>query len=241
VQQVVEEALARVLGGEQVRVQASGRTDAGVHARQQVVAFRCESERSARGILGGLNHHLPADVACLAARPAPEGFDPRRWTRVKTYRYRILSRRARCAFRAGFTWHLAQKLDLGRLQAEAAALVGRHDFRSFQAQGCAALHPVRTLAAVRITAREDELRLEFDGHGFLRHQVRIMVGSLVQVGLGRRPLGWIAEVLAAQDRRRSGPTAPAEGLWLWAVDCPDHPRSAAEPAPEDPDAELLPD
>lgn len=237
VQQAVEEALAVVLDAP-ARVEASGRTDAGVHALQQVVAFRTAARRSPRGLVGGLNHHLPRDIACLAAQEAPEGFDPRRWTRGKLYRYRILVRRPRCPFRRGLTWHLGQDLDVQAMARAAAALPGTHDFTSFQAQGCAAEHPVRRLSAARVQTHEDEVWLEMEGHGFLRHQVRIMAGTLVEVGLGRQQEGWPGQVLAARDRTRAGPTLPAEGLWLVRVDCPMVPRDvepdgfadAADPA-----------
>ncbi|MCB9778339.1 MAG: tRNA pseudouridine(38-40) synthase TruA [Alphaproteobacteria bacterium] len=227
VQAEVEDALARVLGGERVVARASGRTDAGVHALQQVVAFECATARDATALERGLNHHLPVDVACLVARPAPPGFEPRRCTVGKTYRYRVFQRRARCPFRRGLVWHRHGPLDVAAMRTAAQALVGRHDFSSFQAQGCAAAHPVRRIAAVRIRdeADPDELWLEFDGHGFLRHQVRIMVGTLVEVGRGRQAPEWVAEVRDARDRDRAGPTVPAEGLWLVSVDCPDHPRA----------------
>lgn len=224
IQQQVEEALARTLAEPEVRVEASGRTDAGVHALHQVAAFRTAVRRSPAGIVGGLNHHLPRDIACLDAAIAPDGFDPRRWTRGKLYRYRILERRARCPFRDGLTWHLAQALDVEAMARAALALPGRHDMSSFQAQGCSAEHPVRTLVSARILRQEEEVWLEFQGHGFLRHQVRIMTGTLVEVGLGRRPEAWPAQVLAARDRRLAGRTAPAEGLWLVAVDCGEGPR-----------------
>lgn len=232
VQQAVEDALARVLDAP-ARVEATGRTDAGVHALQQVAAFRTEAQRTPRGLVGGLNHHLPRDIACLDAAVAPDDFDPRRWTRGKLYRYRILVRRPRCPFREGLAWHLGQPLRVAEMATAAAAFVGRHDFSSFQAQGCAAEHPVRTLAAARVTAQEDEVWLEFEGHGFLRHQVRIMAGTLVEVGLGRQPVGMPALALAARDRGRAGPTLPAQGLWLVRVDCPPTPRPPLEPRPED--------
>ncbi|MCK6507007.1 tRNA pseudouridine(38-40) synthase TruA [Myxococcota bacterium] len=232
VQQAVEEALARVLA-EPARVDASGRTDAGVHALHQVAAFRTAVVRTPRGLVGGLNHHLPRDIACLDAQVAPEGFDPRRWTRGKLYRYRVLVRRPRCPFRQGLTWHLGQALDVDAMARAAAAFPGTHDFSSFQAQGCSAEHPVRRLASARVLRHEDEVWLELEGHGFLRHQVRIMAGTLVEVGLGRQPEGWPAQVLAARDRTRAGPTLPAEGLWLVRVDCPMTPRPGHLAAGED--------
>lgn len=239
IQAEVEQALARVLGGEQVRVEATGRTDAGVHALQQVAAFDAVAARSPRGLVGGLNHHLPRDVACLSAQVAPAGFDPRRWTRRKTYRYRILTRWPRCPLRDGRVLHLGQALDVPAMEAAARLLEGRHDVASFQAAGCSAAHTLRTVEAVRVLADPEEVRVEVVGHGFVRHQVRIMAGTLVEVGLGRRPASWVGDVLAARDRDQAGPTLPAHGLWLVEVDCPLAPRpggegeGAIEPDPED--------
>lgn len=224
IQQVVEEALEQVLAGEQVRVEATGRTDAGVHCLQQVAAFDCAAERSPRGLVGGLNHHLPGDVACLAAEEAPAAFDPRRWTRRKTYRYRVLTRWARCPLRQGRVLHLGRPLELGAMQRAAEVLVGRHDMASFQARGCSASHTVRTIEELELRRVDDELQLDIVGHGFLRHQVRIVAGTLLEVGLGRQPPEWVARVLAARDRAQAGPTLPAHGLWLVAVDCPLSPR-----------------
>jgi tRNA pseudouridine38-40 synthase len=221
----VESALCRVLGGEDVRVDATGRTDAGVHARAQVVGFRARTPRDARALRKGLDALLPDDIACLEVRPAPEGFDPRRWTRGKHYRYRILLRDGRCPFRARWTWRMRPGLDLDAMALAAQRLVGTHDFSSFRASGCGAAHAERTLvsAAVRHDGT-DEVHLDFHGNGFLRHQVRIMVGTLVDVGQGRRAPTAVAEALAARDRAAAGPTAPAHGLWLMSADVGDTPR-----------------
>ncbi len=225
IQQTVEEALARVLAGEQVRVEATGRTDAGVHARCQVAAFDTTHARTADGIVGGLNHHLPRDIACLDARPAPAAFDPRRWTRGKRYRYRLMVRRARCPFRDGRVLHLPRTLDLAAMQAAAPALVGRHDWSSFRARGCSARTTERELTAVEVHATDDdEVWIDVVGNGFLRHQVRIMAGTLVEVGLGRLPGADLPGIIAARDRDAAGPTLPPGGLWLMAVDCPMQPR-----------------
>lgn len=215
-QGAVEGALERLLG-EAVAARAAGRTDAGVHALQQVVAFDTHARRTAERLVAGLNHLLPPSIACLGARPERPGFDPRRACTSKLYRYRILLRRARCPFRAGLTWHLGQELDLAAMDRAAQALVGRHDFSAFRARGCGAAHPVRWLQSARVTGHEDEAWLHFEGHGFLRHQVRIMTGALVEVGRGRRPEAWLGELLRGRDRQAAAETAPAEGLWLAEV------------------------
>ncbi|RME20587.1 MAG: tRNA pseudouridine(38-40) synthase TruA [Deltaproteobacteria bacterium] len=224
IQQVVEEALQRVLGGASARVEASGRTDAGVHALQQVAAFTTSVPRTERAIVHGLNHCLPPDIACLAASPAPIDFDPRRWTRRKRYRYRILTRPARCPFRHGQVLHLSRDLDLAAMQRAARHLVGRHDMQSFRAAGCSARTTVRTLTEVAVIRRDDELHIEVQGNGFLRHQVRIMAGTLVEVGRGRISPDAVSAIIAARRRSAAGPTLPAAGLWLVEVDCPPTPR-----------------
>lgn len=231
VQQVVEEALGRLLCEPEVRVRASGRTDAGVHALHQITAFETAVRREPARLKAGLNHLLPRSVACLDVGPAPEGFDPRGWTTSKLYRYRILTRQARCPFREGLCWHIARPLDVAAMQRAAELLVGRQDFRSFQARGCGADHSVRLLQSVRLSAHPDELWLEFEGHGFLRHQVRIMTGTLVEVGLGRRPESWVSEVLNARHRHAAGDTAPANGLWLVEVRIGEGPRQRASEGP----------
>jgi tRNA pseudouridine38-40 synthase len=224
VQQTVEEALGRLLGEPELRVRAAGRTDAGVHALHQVTAFETAVRREPARLKAGLNHLLPRGIACLEVGPAPPGFDPRGWTTSKLYRYRILSRQARCPFREGLCWHLARPLDVEAMRLAAARLVGRQDFRSFQARGCGAEHSVRLLQSLSLSEQPDELWLEFEGHGFLRHQVRIMTGTLVEVGLGRRPEAWVSEVVQARHRDAAGETAPAHGLWLVEVRIGDGPR-----------------
>ena len=225
IQGAVEDALAVVLAGERVTVGASGRTDAGVHARHQVASFTAETPRTVKAMADGLNGVLPRDVACLSAEKVSEDFDPRRWARGKTYRYRILRRRARCPFRGGQAWHIKQRLDVEAMAAAAPALVGWHDFSAFRARGCTAKNPRRWLQSLSVDAVEDEVHIEAFGHGFLRHQVRIMAGTLVEVGRQRMAPEGVAEVLASRDRTRAGRTAPPRGLWLMKVVLGDGPRT----------------
>ncbi len=217
IQDVVERAVGAFFGGPPLPVWAAGRLDAGVHARGQVVAVDAPAPRSAEAWVRGLSRCLPRDIACLAAAPCAADFDPRREARGKWYRYRILERRGPCPLRRGFTWHLGRTLDADAMAAAAAGLHGRHDFTSFRAVGCSAASPVRAIHALRVSRAGDELRVDVEGDAFLRHQVRILVGTLVEVGLGARGPAWPAEVVAARDRGAAGPTAPAEGLWLQEV------------------------
>lgn len=213
VQGVVEEALERLLG-HPARVRAAGRTDTGVHAEQQVAVFDAEVERTERAVLGGLNGLLPEDVACVAAARVPGDFEPRHAPHTKRYRYRWLDRPARSPLRRGRAWHHRQPLDHEAMDRAARLLEGRHDFSAFRAVGCSAAHAVRTVELCRVERSGDEVHLVAEGTGFLRHMIRIVAGSLTEVGLGRRPPAWLAEVRDSRDRERAGRTAPAHGLTL---------------------------
>ncbi len=225
IQQIVEDALAPILGGESVVVTASGRTDAGVHALAQVISFEAHAHRTPRSILRGLNTKLPPEIVALSARAVPRAYNPRRWTRRKMYRYRVLNRSVRCPHRRGQTWFQRRPLDVTAMAQASAALVGTHDFTSFRAAGCTAAHPIRLLESAAVHAVDDEVHVEFIGRGFLRYQVRNMVGTLIQVGHGSRAPDSIPVLLAARDRKRAGVTAPAHGLWLVWVEVGDAPRT----------------
>ncbi len=212
--QALLEAAAAAVVGHPVHVAGAGRTDAGVHALGAVAAFDTAVSRSARAVRDGLNAHLPDDVAVVDAVEAPPDFDPRRWIRHKRYRYTFLDRRARSPLRRGRAWHVRARLDEAAMAAAVAALVGEHDFSSFRAAGCAAAHPVRWVQDARVSRDGAEVHLDVVGHGFLRHMVRIIAGTLVEVGLGRQAPGWMAEVLASRSRSAAGRTAPAHGLTL---------------------------
>jgi tRNA pseudouridine38-40 synthase len=217
VQEEVERAL-EILVGTRVPVAAAGRTDAGVHALGQVAAFDDPRGLPLKAFARGLNAVLPKDVAVVDALEAPPDFDPRRWARGKRYRYRISNRRRRSPLRRRSHWELFAALDLSAMQAAAQALLGRHDFSAFRASDCEAKSPVRELRELGIARGEEaELVLDFEGTAFLKHMVRNLTGSLVEVGRGKRPVKWIAEVLASKDRTRAGPTAPPQGLSLISV------------------------
>lgn len=234
IQAVVEAALADVLGGEEVRLDVAGRTDAGVHALHQVAAFETRVVRAPDAMRRGLNARLPPDVVCLSASIQARDFDPRGWALYKRYRYRVLERESRCPLRAPLVWHWGRPLDVDRMSAAAALLVGRHDWTSFRATGCGAHSPTRTLEALDVLRQDDEVWIEARGNGFLRHQVRIIAGTLVEIGRGAQPPRWVADVLAARDRSRAGPTAPARGLWLVAVELGEGPRPGAPVRPPRP-------
>jgi tRNA pseudouridine38-40 synthase len=196
-----------------------------VHALHQVAAAVAPREREPAALLRGLWGRLPPDLSCLEARPAPLDFDPRRWALGKLYRYRILRRRAPCPFRQGHCWRHALPLDLAAMREAAALLVGRHDFAAFRAAGCSARSTIRPLTHLRLIEQEEELWIEVEGNGFLRHQVRIIAGSLVEVGEGRRSPDSLRRALQEGRRELAGRTAPAEGLWLVRVDMGEGPRT----------------
>jgi tRNA pseudouridine38-40 synthase len=212
VQAALQEAVAKLFG-EQVRVEGSGRTDAGVHAEQQVAAFTVAVERPEKAVRDGLNAFLPPDIAVVAARRVADTFDPRRDVRTKCYRYDWLDRKARSPLRRGRVWHVRDRLDAPAMDRAAKALVGTHDFTSFRAAGCQAAHATRTVVHAEVTRTGDVVSLRMHGHGFLRHMVRICAGTLLEVGRGA-PESFVREALEAHDRSAAGRTAPASGLTL---------------------------
>ena len=226
VQTVVEAALAELLGV-WVQAVAAGRTDSGVHALGQVVAFDAPRPLPAQAYLRGLTGLLPPDVAVVAAAEVPDGFDPRRWATGKRYRYCLTRRPSRSPLLRRTHWELFGPLDVGAMQTAARALVGTHDFTSFRAADCEAPHARRTLRTVQLADLGETLQIELEGTAFLKHMVRNVVGSLVEVGRGKHPPEWIAELLAARDRTLAGPTAPAHGLTLVEVTYGDGPRDSA--------------
>ncbi|HEX8438880.1 tRNA pseudouridine(38-40) synthase TruA [Archangium sp.] len=210
-------ALEELLG-EQVAVEAAGRTDAGVHATGQVVCFNTPRTLPLKAYWMGLNGLLPEDIAVVRAEEVPAEFDPRRWSHGKRYRYRVSNKPTRSPLRRFTHWEVFAPLQVEAMQRAAAHLVGRHDFSAFRASNCQATHALREVRRVDVqgTSR-DEVSFTVEGTAFLKHMVRNLVGTLVEVGKGRRPEAWVAEVLASRDRKRAGPTAPPQGLVMEEV------------------------
>ena len=218
VQATLAAALAEIAGAP-VRVGGAGRTDAGVHAEGQVAAAAFETRLDAATLLRALNAHLPRDLAVVACAVARDGFDPRREATGKLYRYAVWNAPVASPLRRRRFHHMPGALDVGALKDAAAHLVGRHDFASFQAAGSSVVDTVRTLSRADVAgASGGELLFSFEGDGFLRHMVRNLVGTLLEIGARRRPAGSIPALLAARDRTQAGPTAPAHGLTLVRVD-----------------------
>jgi len=228
VQQVLEEAAARLAGGAAVASIVAGRTDAGVHAAGQVAQLALPDRYDARKLRDALNYHMkPHPVVVLQAATAPSDWNARFSAIRRRYRFLILNRRARPALQEGRVWHVAAPLDAAAMHHAAQTLLGRHDFTSFRAASCQAKSPVRTLD--RLDVRQDGplITIEAEARSFLHHQVRNLVGTLRLVGDGSWPVGRVADALAARNRAAAGPTAPAEGLCLMAVGYPQDPFATA--------------
>ena len=207
----------REITGEDGKVYAAGRTDAGAHAEGQVVNFHTDGRISPHRMVAALNARLPADVAILSAEEVPDKFHARYSARWRRYRYRYLDRPSRPTLERGRCWHVHGTLDTEAMSAGAKALTGKHDWTSF----CSASEPagarVREMRSAKVARRGDIVELELVAEGFLRGLVRSIAGALAEVGLSRRPPEWVGEVLHARDRRNAAPTAPASGLTLMEV------------------------
>lgn len=219
IQQLLEQAAARINGGDEVRVFAAGRTDAGVHALGQVVHLDMAKPDSARAVRDGLNFYLrPYPIAVLAAEPVSADFHARFEARLRCYRYRIINRSSPLALEHQRAWRIVPALDVTEMNAGAHYLTGYHDFSSFRSKTCQAGSPFKTLQQLEVSRIGDEISILAEARSFLHHQVRNMVGTLVEIGRGRRRAAWMAEVLASCDRTAAGVTAPACGLYLLSVD-----------------------
>jgi len=218
VQASIERAVL-AFSGERVRVAAAGRTDAGVHALHQVVHVDLARDWRPEVVRNALNAHLaPEPIAVLAASLAPEGFHARFSARGRRYLYLIVNRPAPPTLARGRAWRLKKPLDEAAMADAAGVLVGTHDFTTFRDAECQAKSPVKTLDHVRVWREADEVRLAFAARSFLHRQVRSMTGSLAEVGAGRWTKADLAAALEARERARCGPVAPAEGLYLAAVE-----------------------
>lgn len=217
IQGKLEGVLSR-LTGQPVELHGSGRTDAGVHALGQVANVKLPHPVEPSELLGELNRYLPADIGVIAAEPAPERFHARLNARSKTYRYRIWNSAIPNVLERSYLYVLPEPLDVAAMERAAADLVGTHDFRSFCGLKRFKKSTVRTITDISITQDGAEVRLEFTGNGFLMRMVRILAGTLVEVGLGQREADSMPAVLAAQDRAAAGPALPAQGLALVRVE-----------------------
>jgi len=217
VQEVVEKAIARITG-QSVRLLAAGRTDAGVHALGQVAGFRLKGEIDLDRLHRGINALTPRDVSILAAEEAPARFSAKSWAKSKRYTYLILNRPEPPAVLRRFCWHVKHPLALGPMRKATERLVGTHDFSAFRSSDCSSTRPVQDMIRAGIRSnRGGMIALDFEATGFLKHMVRAIVGTLVEVGLGKRAPEDLGAVLESRDRGSAGPTAPPQGLFLVSV------------------------
>jgi tRNA pseudouridine38-40 synthase len=219
IQDVLEAAARQLNGGHSVASTVAGRTDAGVHAAGQVAGLMLPDRLDARAVRDGLNFHMkPHPVVALRAAAVPPSWSARFSALRRHYRYTMLDRPARPALQAGKVWHVRRRLDAAAMHAAGQLLLGRHDFSSFRAAACQASSPLRTLDRLDIWREGDRVIVAATARSFLHHQVRNMVGTLKLVGDGSWTIADVAAALAARDRAAAGPTAPAAGLCLTAVD-----------------------
>ncbi len=217
VQGAIEKVLLR-LTRKKLRVAASGRTDAGVHALGQVAAFTVNTSLSVQQLFSALNSLLPADIVIRALEVVPDSFHPRYDAISKIYRYRILNRSLPDAIGRHYAWHLRRPLDTEAMQRAADHLVGLHDFTSFEGAGSPRKSSVRQVMKAALSRKKSGfLVFDIEANGFLRFMVRNIVGTLVEVGLSKWSPENVKQILAAKDRTLAGPTAPPQGLFLVQV------------------------
>jgi tRNA pseudouridine38-40 synthase len=216
IQAVLERAIATFLGT-QTRIIGSGRTDAGVHALGQTANFFCAKEVDLYRLQRGLNALTPQDIVIRRVEVMGTAFDARRHARSRIYEYRIWNSPWPSPFHSRYAWHVHDPLEVGAMQNAIAYLEGEHDFTSFQAAACDAAHAVRRVDRNLLESRGSLLVYTIEATAFLRHMVRNVIGSLVEVGRGERPPQSFSELLEVRDRTQAGPTAPPHGLFLVEV------------------------
>lgn len=211
-------AVLERLTGESIDLTGSGRTDAGVHALGQVANFKTESDVSCERLAADLNRYLPEDLAILSVEEVPLRFHSRLNAVRKTYRYRIWNSSIHNVFERKYLYTVEEPLDEEAMRQAAALLCGTHDFRAFSSYRRTRKSTVRTLECITIERNGSELSLSFTGDGFLYHMVRILTGTLIEVGLHRRAAGEMEKIFSSLDREQAGFTAPAQGLCLVSVE-----------------------
>ncbi len=217
IQEWLEKAVAQI-SREKVHVIGAGRTDAGVHAENQVFHFSLRQEIETLKLRGAINGNIPREVAVLSLERVSKNFHALRDARQKWYRYRILNRHVRCPLRTGFVLFVPSRLDIEAMKEGASFLQGEQDFSSFCASRSGAKTTVRNLERLDISRKGDEIHLDFMSQGFLYKMVRNITGTLIEVGRGKLPPEAVNRILQAKDRRMAGPTAPGYGLILRKIE-----------------------
>ncbi len=227
IQQIIEDAVYTITG-ERLRITGAARTDAGVHALAQVAAFKTRSNLEPQIFLRAINANAPRDIRVIDAEECSEDFHPRYGAKNKTYSYHISYRGNYSVFLKKYSWQMPYKLNCDLMRESAECLIGTHDFSCFRASGCSSKNPVRTIFKIGITEFSSVdfmnfklnvplIKISIQADAFLRHMVRNIVGTLVEVGRGQQPVSFTKEILSLKDRRFSGPTAPAHGLFLEGI------------------------
>ena len=226
IQGELERAIER-LTGERIRVKGAGRTDAGVHAEAQVVAFDTASEHSTETFVSALNHYLLDDIAVKAAYIVRHDFDPRRHARSRAYRYTILNGRTPSPLRRRFACHIREPLDVERMREAAGLFVGTHDFRRFAAPlPKGKTNSVRVICEADIERHGDAITLDVRGNAFLHHQVRRMAGALADIGRGKLSIDDLQAMIAGKQTGKIAHSLPAQGLCLVRIEYADYPPHA---------------
>jgi tRNA pseudouridine38-40 synthase len=216
VQDTLQAALSQI-ASQPIAIIAAGRTDAGVHALEQVVHFDTQSNRPLTAWVRGVNALLPSNIAVLWAHPVPDEFHARFSAQARSYRYILYNRPMRSALRYGKVGWFYQPLDLAAMRLAAQYLLGEHDFSAFRAAECQAKSPVKTLTQLDIVQQGDSFIFELSANAFLHHQVRNFVGCLVYIGKGKHPPEWMQQVLQSRSRSQAAATFAPDGLYLKSV------------------------
>ncbi|HDL10142.1 MAG TPA: tRNA pseudouridine(38-40) synthase TruA [Candidatus Omnitrophica bacterium] len=217
VQEVIESAVSRILNQE-IRLISAGRTDAGVHARQQVANFFTTNNKiSLSEVKSGINSLLPPDIRITSVKQVDKKFHARFDVKFKIYRYFIYNGKVLSPFQYRYIWHIPRKLNFKIMENECKYLIGKKDFKCFQARGSSVKNTVRNVYKARLITRGNYIIFEIGADGFLYKMVRLIVGTLVEIGRGKFSPGWIKYLLKANKDYKPGPVAPPQGLFLWKV------------------------
>ncbi|QUH25471.1 tRNA pseudouridine(38-40) synthase TruA [Serpentinicella alkaliphila] len=216
VQEEIMKALKKITN-EEIKLNAAGRTDAGVHAKGQVANFYLNASIPTNRIVPALNSNLAQDITVLNAKEVPLDFHARYSAESKKYLYNIYNSSTRSSLFRNYSYHVTNKLSISKMENAAKKLIGTHDFKAFMSSGSSVQDTVRTIYTIKIDKHNNNICLSFHGNGFLYNMVRIIVGTLVEIGTDKRPIEDIEQILLSKDRRKAGHTAPPQGLILEKV------------------------
>jgi len=220
VQDCLQKAISTV-SNQPTTIIAAGRTDSGVHALNQVVHFDTDAIRNERNWILGLNANLPRDINVVWAREVDDNFSARFSATRRHYRYLLMNRVSRTAIHDNRMWWVFKPLDVEKMQQAADQLIGHHDFSAFRAKECQANSPIKTLERLKISKQGDCIAIDVTAQSFLHHMVRNLVGVLVPIGQGDKPVSWAQYVLETKDRSKGGITSPPQGLFFIDVEYPE--------------------